>query len=561
MAVKQFAVKQFAVKQFLLKRPLLVGGLGISATLGLLGASHLGPLDGSTLLSALALGSGLWWWQRGRSSPPAAPRPVAAPVVDRARVVAQLETVRILLETLGTEAAQMPEADPTALDQGLQGHLEGYESQRQALIAALDRTPLKGLVTGDPRSGKSTLLRHLQGISGQPTQAGQPSPLPPRPRPVTWTEEVRPPDGTAAMTATPGDEASPGAALAPTAAPAQWADLVLWVTEGDLTASALAQLRHHVIAGQGVMVVFNKTDHYTPADRQTVLTQLQRQRDALPGPVTLAAVAANPRPMTVRRHQENGDIVEYQEAVPPQLADLDAALGAWLERAPDLVAATTLRQGEALRQRIQQDLNQVRRQRAMPLIDQLQWVAGGAALANPVPSLDMLATLAINGQLLVDLGKIYGFNLSLEEAKAAATTLADLTVKLGLVELSTQMLTTVLKGHVATYLAGGMVQGMSAAYLTRMVGLSAVDYFEQAALAGTPGSALSWEAMAQRLATAIQSNRQITLVQTLVNQGLTILKPTPEPARIEAQAQAPVALTAPEDYALVTPSRLSPGDG
>ncbi len=569
-----------ADKQFLWKRPLLVGGLGLSASLWLLEATHLSGFDGSTWFSALALGSGLWWWRQRRPKAISAPRPVAAPVVDRARVEAQLTDLRRLIEilkletltvkpsNLKTPTVGLPTVEPPTLEalkiesatlEPLPSNLNGpsplpnpahrrdevassalgtapqtiisdYEAQCRALAIALDRTQLQGLVVGERRSGKSILLQHLGTLktasapsaNQDKANLGQPG--------VTWTETL------------------------PACADSVEADLVLWVTDGDLTASALAQLRQHVIAGQGVILAFNKTDHYTPTDRHTVLTQLQRQGDSLPGPVAVVAVAADPRPITVRRHQEDGQVEESQETVPPQLADLDAVLAEVLTQAPTLVAATTLRQGEALRQRIQQDLNQVRRQRAMPLIDQLQWVAAAAAFANPVPTLDVLATLAINGQLMMDLGKIYGFNLSLDEAKTAATTLAELTVKLGLVELSTQVLTAVLKSHFATYLAGGTVQGLSAAYLTRMAGLSVIDYFEQAALAGTPTQALSWEAIAQRLPTVMQQNRQITLLQNLVKQGISILKPSPSPALITASTQAPLTLTRPDPITVAAPS-------
>jgi uncharacterized protein (DUF697 family) len=230
----------------------------------------------------------------------------------------------------------------------------------------------------------------------------------------------------------------------------------------------------------------------------------------------------------VRRHQADGTVIEMMETPDPAIAALHTTLAAALvaER-PTLVAATVLRRALALRQQVQTDLNRLRRDRAMPLIDQLQWVAGAAAFANPVPTLDLLATVAINGQLIMDLGKLYGFNLSLDEAKTAAGTLASLTVKLGLVELSTQVLTAVLKSHFATYLAGGLVQGLSAAYLTRMAGLSLVEYFEQAALVGTPATALSWAAIAQRLQSTIQQNRQLSLLQTLTRQGIDILKPAP----------------------------------
>lgn len=540
-----------AIKQSLWQRPLLVGGIGLSVSLGILETTHLIPLDGSTLMTALALGSGLWWWRQRRSPGPSAPRPVAAPVVDRPRVEAQLAELGDLLSLLKAESAPPQTAGPALVNP--QARIATYEAQRQALAVALDRTQLRGLVVGERYSGKSTLLQHLTGRSASlpPAAAGPPGQPPDPPISVIWREGY--PQGGSLVEVTRAD--SPAATpqtMTPSALPLapstllEDTDLVLWVTDGDITASALAQLRQHVIAGRGVILAFNKTDHYPPADRHQVITQLQRQGETLPGPVAVVAVAADPRPITVRRHRADGGMEESQEGVPPQMAALETALAEVMQQAPTLVAATTLRQAEALRQCIQHDLNQVRRQRAMPLIDQLQWVAAAAAFANPIPSLDMLATLAINGQLIMDLGKLYGFNLSLEEAKTAATTLAGLTVKLGLVELSTQVLTGVLKGHFATYLAGGMVQGLSAAYLTRMAGLSLIDYFEQAALAGTPTQALSWEAIAQRLATVIQQNRQIALLQNLVKQGIGILKPAPNVALMTATAPPPISLATPE---------------
>lgn len=501
------------------KRPILVGGLGLSATFWLLESVDIGLFDSSTLLSAIALGSGLWWWKQ-RDRPPAPARPIAPPVVDRARVEAQLADLKTLIDTLSAEAALLPA--PAALSPRSLPSID-YDAQRQGLLAALDRTELHIAVVGDRRTGKTTLINHLTQLTSQPDQPEHATPS------LTFTEVSL------------SSEAEP---------PTDWlaADGILIVTDGDITASAFNRLKDSVIAGQGAVLVFNKADHYALADQQTILAQLQKQAATLPAAVPVVRTAAAPRPTKVRRHQADGTVEESMEDSAPIVADLDQAVArAIATPAPTLIAATTLRQAEALRQRIQTDLNQVRRQRAMPLIDQLQWIAGAAAFANPVPSLDLLATVAINGQLIMDLGKVYGFNLSLEEAKAAAGTLASLTVKLGLVELSTQALTAVLKSHFATYLAGGTVQGISAAYLTRMAGLSLIDYFEQAALAGTPATALSWEAIGQRLQTVVQQNRQMALLQTLVKQGIGILNPAPS----LAAAPLNLAIAPPE---LATPS-------
>ncbi|MGB5974454.1 MAG: DUF697 domain-containing protein, partial [Nodosilinea sp.] len=469
----------------LLKRPLVVGGLGLSASLALLGSVHVNPLDSSTLLSAMALGSGVWWWRRGDRAP-AVPKPIAPPVVDRPRVEADLAALDALVETFAQEGGT---ASPELLTT--------YRRDGQALRTELERQTLQIAIAGDPHTGKSTLLNQLN----QATAADA----------ITFAEV----------------SLSPG--LTP-----DWLnyDGVLLITDGDITNSAFTLLRDRIIAGQGSVLVFNKQDHYDAADQQAILAQLQQRVADLPAPLPVVAAAAAPRPIKVRRHQADGAVVETTETPEPAIAELRSALDTLGGDRPTLVAATVLRRTQVLRQRVQTDLNRLRRERAMPLIDQLQWVAGAAAFANPVPTLDLLATVAINGQLIMDLGKIYGFNLNLDEAKTAAGTLASLTVKLGLVELSTQVLTAVLKSHFATYLAGGLVQGLSAAYLTRMAGLSLIDYFEQAALAGTPTTALSWEAIAQRLQSTIQQNRQLSLLQTLTRQGIDILRPTP--ARLPA---------------------------
>jgi uncharacterized protein (DUF697 family) len=281
-----------------------------------------------------------------------------------------------------------------------------------------------------------------------------------------------------------------------TPAPADFAgyDAILLVTDGDITESSLNLVKDRIMAGQGVVLAFNKTDHYDPADQDTICHQLEQRVALLPTPVQVVSVAAAPRSIKVRRHQADGTRQETLEASPIAVEPLYATLQqALVAQTAALVAATTLRQAQTLRTEVQTDLNRLRRDRAQTQVEQLQWVAAAAAFANPVPTIDLLATVAINGQLIMDLGKIYGFNLSLEEAKTAAGTLASLTVKLGLVELSTQVLTAVLKSHFATYLAGGLVQGLSAAYLTRMAGLSLMDYFEAAALAGTPTGEISWK--------------------------------------------------------------------
>lgn len=475
-------------------RPILIGGLGLSATLLLLDTIHFNFFDSSTLLSAIALSSGIWWWRHLRQDKPSQQHAVAVKLPDRAAVDRAIATLESLITSLEQESASTLSTVQAALLP-----LSKFREQVQALQTGLERQMLSVGLLGERNAGKTDLLNHLQNNLGVSANSVQ----------LTYQEFSLPEAAT---------EVSSDLALQ---------DAVLFVTAGDLTDSIFSVLKQRVMAGQRVVLAFNKQDQYLPADRQTVRQKLQQRVAGLPRPVEVAAIATAPRPIKVRRHQSDGQVEEWLEPVAPDVADLETALQKVACDRTELVLATTLRQADLLRQDVQTSLNGVRRERAMPLVEQLQWVAAATAFASPVPTLDLLAAVAINGQLVMDLGKVYGFSFSLDEAKAAAGTLASLTVKLGLVELSTQALTTVLKSHAATYVAGGMVQGLSAAYLTRMAGLGLIEYFEEAALAGKFPSSLSLEGIGQRLQTLFQQNSQGALLGRLVQQGLERLRPTP----------------------------------
>ena len=170
-------------------------------------------------------------------------------------------------------------------------------------------------------------------------------------------------------------------------------------------------------------------------------------------------------------------------------------------------------------------LNETRCDRATPIIEQYQWIAAAAAFANPVPALDILATAAINAQMVMDLGNIYQQKFSLEQAQTVAGTLGSLMLKLGLVELSTNAITTVLKSNAVTFVAGGAVQGVSAAYLTRVAGLSLIEYFQLQEIAIDSGNALNLDKLRQTLQNVFQQNQQMAFLQGFVKQGVKRLSP------------------------------------
>jgi uncharacterized protein len=173
-------------------------------------------------------------------------------------------------------------------------------------------------------------------------------------------------------------------------------------------------------------------------------------------------------------------------------------------------------------------LNILRKERATPIMEQYQWIAAAAAFANPVPALDLLATAAINAQMVMDLGNIYQQKFSIEQAKTVAGEMGGLILKLGLVELSTKAVSMVLKSNVATFAVGGVIQGVSAAYLTRIAGLALVEYFQAQEIATNTGNALNLDKLRQTLQNVFQQNQQISFLQGFIQQGVKRLLPEAE---------------------------------
>jgi uncharacterized protein (DUF697 family) len=277
-------------------------------------------------------------------------------------------------------------------------------------------------------------------------------------------------------------------------------------------------------------LVFNKQDQYLPDDRAVILYSLQHKMQPMLAAQDIVAIASAPNSLKVRQHQTDGAIEEWLEQRQPEISPLTQRLASLLQQeAQQLVWATTNRLAQELKVEGKTILNQIRRDRALPVVEQYQWIAAAAAFANPVPALDLLATAAINAQLVMELGTVYQQKFSLEQAQAVAGTMGSLMLKLGLVELSTKAISTVLKTNAVTFVAGGVVQGVSAAYLTRLAGCSLSEYFQQQEVAIDAETGLNLDRLGQALQNVFQQNQQVAFLQGFVKQGLGRLSPDPQP--------------------------------
>ena len=470
-----------------LQRPILVGGLGLSFSLWMLNSWHhsIVQMGEFGLLSALAVGGGLWLFKKNL---PQLGEQLNDIVADRASVEKAIAQTEVIINQLAQEATDHP-------------YLAILREKLAQLPLELNRKEIAVTVTGGKYVGKSTVIEVLNNAQILPE--------------ISWHFEE-----TVPLFSAVGENSDQV-----TLSAMQKSDFVLFLTNGDLTDSEFQVLQQLKASKQATLLVFNKQDQYQPDERATILQSL-KQRMGL----NTVATAASPVPVKVRKHENDGSFQEWMERPAPDVQQLTQQLGEVLaKQGEQLVCHATNRKVLLLKAEAKNCLNGVRRDRSTPIIEQYQWIAAAAAFANPLHALDILATAAINGQMVMDLGNIYQQKISLEQAQQVAGTMGSLMLKLGLVELSTKAVTSILKTNLATFIAGGMVEGVSAAYLTRVAGLSLVEYFEQQEIALESGNALNLDKLRQVLETVFQQNQKLAVLEVFVKQGVKRLLPEAKP--------------------------------
>jgi hypothetical protein len=287
----------------------------------------------------------------------------------------------------------------------------------------------------------------------------------------------------------------------------QWAtdaDLLIFVLDNDLRQSEYQALQILTEMGKRLLVVFNKIDCYLESERQQILAALDRRLQGMILADDLIAVAANPH-LTM----------PYPEIL-PLLERMATVLRAEGE---NLIADNILLQSQRLGQEARQMIDQERQHQAEKIVDRFQWIGAGVVAATPLPLVDLVATAAINAQMVVELGRVYGCEMNLDRGKELAISLAKTLVSLGVVRGAIEIFSIALQTNVGTFLVGRAIQGVTAAYLTRIAGKSFIEYFRQNQTWGDGG-------MTEVVQEQFRLNRRDDFVKAFLQEALDrVVKP------------------------------------
>lgn len=304
------------------------------------------------------------------------------------------------------------------------------------------------------------------------------------------------------------------------------AELLLFVVDNDLRQSEYEPLRRLAEIGKRSLLVLNKTDLYSEEDKEIILARLRQRVRGFIAVTDVVAIAANPQPAQL----ESGETIQPDPDIMPLIKRLAAVLRAEGE---DLVADNILLQSQRLGEEARRLIDVQRRRQAEKVIERFQWIGAGVISVTPLPVVDLLATAAINAQMVVEIGKIYGCELNMERGRELALSLGKTLASLGIVKGAIELVSRALQLNVATYVVGKAIQGVTAAYLTRIAGKSFIEYFRHDQDWGDGG-------IAEVVQRQFQLNRKDEFVKAFIQEAIArVVRPLETQPVEQEQPNAP----------------------
>ncbi|MFO0913406.1 MAG: GTP-binding protein [Pirellulales bacterium] len=348
----------------------------------------------------------------------------------------------------------------------------------QQLTAKQTSQRLEIVAFGTISSGKSSVLNALAGRDVFATEVRGGTTIDRNEVPWPGADSV-------ILVDTPGLEEVEGherAAVATSAA--KDADLILMVVDGPLRESEHKFLSQLAAMEKRVIVVLNKSDWYSPSEQQRLKDQLVEQTAGLVDPLDVVTVRAEQSTRVRRVVGSDGTESDERISVPADIQPLAARMLAIVRRdGRDLLLANLLLRSRGLVSQAKQRVEEALDRRAYQIIDKYMWTAGGTAALVPFPLVDLAAGCAISSKMVVDLARVYRQEVDLAAASKMLTEFGK--TALGVLgagaaaPVVSSLVASMLKavpgaGHVA----GGLLQGIVQALITRWIGNIFVTYFK-----------------------------------------------------------------------------------
>jgi GTP-binding protein EngB required for normal cell division/uncharacterized protein (DUF697 family) len=343
----------------------------------------------------------------------------------------------------------------------------------------LESETLEIAAFGTVSGGKSSLLNALAGKDVFVTDARGGTTV--RRNETDW-----PGHGKLRLVDTPGLGEMHGSSRADVAIEAaRSADLLLYVTDGVLRDFEHEVLRRLAALDKRMLVCLNKEDTFRRGDIDPLLSQMRQQLHKIVPASDFVAVRASPSARIRVRITPDGAEHEELVTVEPDVSALAERMMDIIGReGPRLLLANLLIRARGLVSETKSRVAAQLDKEARELVGRYMWQAGGAAALSPFPLLDLAAGLGVSYKMVLEIAAVYRQKMDLDSAREMVAQAGKNLVASAGTALATPTVAAVAASALKTIpgagtIAGGLLQGLVQALVTRWIGLVFIDYFRQ----------------------------------------------------------------------------------
>ena len=249
-------------------------------------------------------------------------------------------------------------------------------------------------------------------------------------------------------------------------------DLIIFVIDQDLNKYELYLIKQLSKIGKSIIIALNKCDLRSRNQNESIKINIYKlinefSRDTkiiftVASPQTIASIGSKPIKKEIFVDNLFNAIIDILD-----------------RNGEELLADNILFQCNKLGLISKDIINKQRNTSSKKIINRYAWITSGVIFITPLPGIDLLATSVINIQMIIEISKIYGANITKERAIELTKSIVKVIATLGVVRGGMNMFTNLLSTNFTTRFISKSVQSITAAWIIRLVGLAFIQYFEK----------------------------------------------------------------------------------
>ena len=249
-------------------------------------------------------------------------------------------------------------------------------------------------------------------------------------------------------------------------------DLIIFVIDQDLNKYELYLIQQLSKIGKSIIIALNKCDLRSRNQNEIIKKNIFKLINkfsinskiifTVASPQTIADIGRKPKKQEIHVDNLFNAIID--------ILDRDGE---------ELLADNILFQCNKLGLISKDIINRQRYTSSKNLINRYSWITSGVIFITPLPGIDLLAASVINIQMVIEISKIYGANITKERAIELTKSIVKVIATLGVVKGGMNMFTNLLSTNFTTRFITKSVQSITAAWIIRLVGLAFIQYFEK----------------------------------------------------------------------------------